>query len=184
MSEEQSSQFSSSTELKRTRSDFENELSEPAVKKKNIMTPELVGALDRTGTSDRNAMHIISAVVVSAGLNVADFNLSISTIRSNRIKLRKQEAMRIKNEIQTAHSLVVHWDGKLLPKVTGSTKVEILPIVITGIGTEELLGVPKLQKATGHNQAMVIIETLIEWGVTDRVKAMCYDTTSVNTGNY
>lgn len=60
--------------------------------------------------------------------------------------------------------------------------MERLPIVVSGVGTEQLLGVPKLDNATGFNQSEVIFEVLNEWNIVDRVKAMCFDTPSVNTG--
>ncbi|KAG5890693.1 hypothetical protein JTB14_011659 [Gonioctena quinquepunctata] len=43
-------------------------------------------------------------------------------------------------------------------------------------------GVPKLERGTGLNQATVIKDTINEWNVSDRIKAMCFDTCAANTG--
>jgi len=57
-----------------------------------------------------------------------------------------------------------------------------LPIVITNNGSEQLLGVPKLLQGTSKAQAEAIYQHLVEWGLIDHVKAMCFDTTASNTG--
>lgn len=61
-------------------------------------------------------------------------------------------------------------------------KVDRLPIVISFNGITQLLGVPKLLNGTGVNQAKVIFESLEEWGIIDKVQAVCCDTTASNTG--
>lgn len=146
------------------------------------MTPTLAAALDRTKTSSRSASHILIAAAAGLGLNVDNINLSSSAIHAKRIKLRAQFLSELKENIQLARSLVIHWDGKLLADIDSSTIVERLPVVVSGLGTEQLLGVPKLDTGTGVNQATAIIETIDEWSVSGRIKAMCFDTTSVNTG--
>lgn len=45
-----------------------------------------------------------------------------------------------------------------------------------------LIGIPKLKKSTGKEQANAIYYTLENWGVTDVVQALCCDTTASNTG--
>jgi len=45
-----------------------------------------------------------------------------------------------------------------------------------------VLGVPKLLQGTSKAQAEAIYQYLAEWGLTDHVKAMCFDTTASNTG--
>lgn len=146
------------------------------------MTPALACALDRTNTSSRNATYILAAAASSLGLNVNDINMSSSTIHRSRIKFRKEVAELLKKDLRVAKCLVVHWDGKLLPDLVGEATVERLPIIVSGIGTEQLLGVPKLPTGTGANQATAIVNTLYEWNLSERVKAMCFDTTSTNTG--
>ncbi|KAG0721650.1 hypothetical protein GWK47_046059 [Chionoecetes opilio] len=62
------------------------------------------------------------------------------------------------------------------------TRAERLAILVTGEGVEKLLGVPKLHSGTGDAAATAVFEALEDWGVQERVVAMCFDTTSANTG--
>ncbi|XP_074096511.1 uncharacterized protein LOC141528767 isoform X3 [Cotesia typhae] len=84
--------------------------------------------------------------------------------------------------LATHDKYVVHWDGKMLNDLVGSKSVERLPVILTAFGTEQLLGVPKMNSGTADNQTSAILSTLSEWGITNYVKAMCFDTTAVNTG--
>ncbi|CAH0563175.1 unnamed protein product [Brassicogethes aeneus] len=147
-----------------------------------IMTPSVISALDRTKTTDRNAWHIFVAVASAIGLNINQIP-SHSTIRRHRIEGRERIAKDLKEDLQTARSLVVHWDGKMLPDIVGNKKVDRLPILISGFNTRQILGVPKLKESTGVSQALIIAETLNEWNVTDRVKPMCLNKPTVNTAN-
>lgn len=173
---------SHSSGLKRTCSDFESEFSvPPKMKKINILTPELVSALDRTQTSDRNAMFIISAVITSLGLDIDRYNVSHSSIRNARISKREEIVDSIKKG-EITESCVVHWDGKTLPTEEGVSKAERLSILISGTNTEKILHAPFLSDGTGMSQASAVFETLMEWNICDNIKAMCFDTTAANTG--
>lgn len=177
------SESSTDNVLKRCHSDFEEqEVLKSKVAKKNVITPELVSALDRTNTSDRNAMHIISSVLLSIGEDPEGYNLSSSTIRNNRIKLRKDIAANVKNTFQNELCLVIHWDGKLF--TSGSLKEERLPIIASGVHIEQLLSIPAVDKGTGVKEAHAIYAVLKEWNLIDSVKAFCFDTTAVNTGKF
>lgn len=70
----------------------------------------------------------------------------------------------------------------MLPDLTGKQTVDRLPIVITNNGKEQVLGIPKLLKGTSKAQAEAIYQYLVEWGLMDHVKPMCFDTTASNTG--
>lgn len=94
------SQSSKGSDLKRTHSDFEDELPEIKIRKKSIMTPELVSTLDRNQISNRQAMHVISAILLSLGLDINDYNLSYSTILNARNKFRKEIVEKIKHDMQ------------------------------------------------------------------------------------
>lgn len=80
-------------------------------------------------------------------------------------------------------SLVLHWDGKLLPDITyGKSKVDRLPVIVSFEGITQLLGVPKLERGTGDQQANTIFNIINDWGITNKVQALCCDTTASNTG--
>ncbi|KYM96042.1 hypothetical protein ALC62_13306, partial [Cyphomyrmex costatus] len=175
-------QSSTSSGLKRTVSNFSDEIPQPVKQKINIMTPMVAAALDRTKTSSRSASYILSAVAVSLGFDPNDINLSSSAIHKRRIQLREEIAKQLKEEIRVASNLVVHWDGKLLPDIIGAGSVDRLSIIVSGVGTEQLLCVPKLSKGTGENIATAVVDALYECNLSEHVKAMCFDTTSSNTG--
>ena len=78
--------------------------------------------------------------------------------------------------------LVVHWDGKILPELTGKTSVDRLPILTTGAGITQLLGVSKLSSGTAEATAAAVYNLLEHWNVTNKVKAMCFDITASNSG--
>lgn len=147
----------------------------------NIMTPELVAALDRANASSRNATYILAAALKGDGVDIQNVNLSYSTIHRKRILLREDIAKELKENLKLNDNYVVHWDGKILSDIVGSDSVDRLPVVLTSSGEEQLLGVPKMSSGTGIDQAPAVYSTLNDWGVSRYVKAMCFDTAPTNT---
>ena len=45
--------------------------------------------------------------------------------------------------------LTVHWDGKLLENISGNVTADRLPILVSNIGENQLLGVYKITKERG-----------------------------------
>lgn len=153
------------------------------MKKINILTPELVSALDRTQTSDRNAMFIISAVITSLGLDINRYNVSYSSIRNARICKRDEIVDLIKKfNKKIVEPCIVHWDGKTLPTGQRVLKAERLSILISGTTTESILEAPFLSDGTGISQASAVFATLTKWNICDNIKGMCFDTTATNIG--
>jgi hypothetical protein len=68
--------------------------------------------------------------------------------------------------------------------LTGSqrAKVDRLPILVSGQDVVKLLAVPKLQDGTAASMVQAITHTIDDWGLRDRIKSLCFDTTSANTG--
>ncbi|XP_062538671.1 uncharacterized protein LOC134206943 [Armigeres subalbatus] len=161
---------------------------EPPEKKKmkTCVSQDLSMALDRGGISNAKATMIIAATASSLGHPIEELNLSVSTIRRARMKIRKCVANEMKASFSSDDYWVVHWDGKLLPDLTdgGSGQlVDRLPVIISGKVTEQLLGAPKIETGTGASQAEAVYKCLVDWGVQDNVVGMCFDTTSSNTGH-
>lgn len=148
----------------------------------NIVSPHVVSALDRTQVSDRKAVHLLAATAASLGHNVQDFAINRSTIRRTRISVRTEIAELLKESFSPDVQLTVHWDGKLLPDVTGNDKVDRLPVLVSGSGIIKLLGVPKIPSGTGKSMADAVVACLEDWDIKDRVTAMSFDTTASNTG--
>ncbi|XP_074100039.1 uncharacterized protein LOC141528081 [Cotesia typhae] len=127
-------------------------------------------------------MFIIAPVLLAVGIKIEDTTLSYSSIQRARMLQREDIAKGLNDNFKTHDKYVVHWDGKMLNDLVGSKSVEWLPVILTAFGTEQLLGVPKMNSGTADNQTSAILSTLSEWGITNYVKAMCFDTTAVNTG--
>ena len=70
----------------------------------------------------------------------------------------------------------------MMELLTTKEHVDRLPVLVSGKGVEKLLRVPRLQGGSGEQQAAAVQAALEEWQITDRVKAMCIDTTACNTG--
>lgn len=79
-------------------------------------------------------------------------------------------------------SAVVHWDGKMLPELTGHKLVERLPIIITHMEGEQLIGVPRLSSSTGMEISKTVFDALNEWKLSNKIVAACFDTTASKSG--
>ena len=164
-------------------------LEEPSTSKptkrarKNIVSPELAATMDRTKISDRKATFMLAATARSLGNDIQDFTINRSSIRRARLSLRQDISKHLKDKFDPKTPLTVHWDGKLLPDLTGKELVDRLPVLVSGLGTNQLLGVPKLVSGTGEAQATAVDQLLEDWGLKHLVRALCFDTTATNTGH-
>lgn len=149
----------------------------------NVMTPELVAALDRTDTTSRNASYIFAAFLKSLGLDPQDYNISKTAIHDNRITMREEMVKEAMENVNFPDDVVIHFDGKKLDDDEEKVKVERLAIVASGLDVEQLLEAPKMRFGTGIATANAVLDATEKWKITDRVKGLCFDTTSVNTGN-
>ncbi len=86
-----------------------------------MMSPGLSAALDRTGVSDREAAYILTEASRSFGQVTSELNISRSTIKRHREKHIKKYSHCCKGVFEAMPS-VIHWDGKLLPGLLGTTE--------------------------------------------------------------
>jgi len=147
-----------------------------------LFNSNVTGALDRNKTSDREAVRLMVPFAAALGHEPSSLPLSRSTIHRMRQQARKEFAEAAVMEYNPCYPIVVHWDGKILPEICGQGKVDRLPVLVSGDGTEKLLGVPKLAAGTGDQEAEAVYSLLKQWGLVDKVQAMSFDTTSGNTG--
>lgn len=151
----------------------------------NVMTPRVSAVLDRTNTSVRTSTMIIASMVNEIGCSMSSAILSKSTVHRQRQKFRREAAKQIKDDFRASKS-VVHWDGKLLPDITGvdTEQVDRLPVLISSLtdGSTKLLGVPKLASGSGKAAMEAVLELLKSWQSDSLVIGMCFDTTASNTG--
>jgi hypothetical protein len=142
----------------------------------------VTSALDRNKTSDREAVRLMILFAAALGCDPSTLPLSRSTMQRVRKKARKEHAESTSAEFAPDFPLVVHWDGKILPEISGLGEVDRLPVLVSGDGIDKLLGVPKIASGTGEQQSKAVFDLLEFWNVTNKVQAMSFDTTSVNTG--
>ncbi|KAG0724225.1 hypothetical protein GWK47_041072 [Chionoecetes opilio] len=116
-------------------------------------------------------------------MDIGSMAVSKSTVHRARIAGREQaaEIMELRNQ-EIPERLVLHWDGKLLPSLSGDTEDHIAVLLTGEDDAEFLLGVPASSDLTGRNMAAVVLKEVDEAGVRDKIIAFCFDTTASNTG--
>jgi len=57
-----------------------------------------------------------------------------------------------------------------------------MPILVSTMGEKKLLDIPKIAAGTGHAVVHAVHSDIQEWELDNLVHAMCFDTTSSNTG--
>ena len=154
------------------------------IKAQRFVTNSVAAALDRTQVTDREAPHLLAATAQALGHNIMELSLSRSSIRRVRRQYRTECTAAIKLQFAPSTPLIVHWDGKLLPDITGKEKVDRLPVIVSGVDLEQLLSVPKIPSGTGAAQAGAVLSCIKEWNLSTRIKGMCFDTTASNTGQH
>ena len=65
---------------------------------------------------------------------------------------------------------------------SGRDRVDRLPVLVSGQNVVKLLAVPKLPDGTAILTTGAIVQIVDEWGLRNRVRALCFDTTAVNSG--
>jgi len=74
-------------------------------------------------------------------------------------------SQQLKSKFNPNTPLIVYWDRNLLKDLTGKELVDCLPVIVSGLETNQLLGVPKLISGTGEAQATAVNQLLEDWGV-------------------
>jgi len=115
--------------------------------KTNIITPKVFGALDKCKLSDRDDVHIFVALSEALGHDINDLIINRSSIRRCRMNLRQEKADIIKNKFKeiNLNAVVLHWDGKLLPALTGKNIIDRLSVIITNGDVEKIVAIPVLE---------------------------------------
>lgn len=152
--------------------------------RKEIMSPRVSAALDKCKVSDRDCVHLLTAVLETLEIDPSEYIINRTSIKISREKFRQQisERVRLKFDNLNLKSLVLHWDSKILPDITGKSKVDRLPVVVTALNMEQLLGVPEIKSSTGKEISSALYHTLQEWSLENTIQAFVFDTTASNTG--
>lgn len=107
---------------------------------------------------DREAVHLLVTTAEALGHDPNTLVINRTSIQRQRQEIREKKAIDIKERFKgfDLESIVLHWDEKLLPSITGKEMVERLAIIITSKDTEQILIVPTLPDSTGRSQAQAI----------------------------
>ena len=89
-------------------------------------------------------------------------------------KIRVKYEMETKIRVKHFSNWTIYGDG---PQTLTLHENEVL---ISGVGIEQLLGVPKLSAVTGKLQAPADFQCLKEWDIEDQIAALCFDTAASN----
>lgn len=116
----------------------------------------MVAVLDKCQISDRDAVHLLMATAEVFGEDVGNLVINRTSIQRFRQEIREKQVKVIKERFQNIalEHVVVHWDGKLLPDITGKKMAERLPVIISSGDVEQILHVPILPDSTGKEQAL------------------------------
>ncbi|KAJ8682405.1 hypothetical protein QAD02_018197 [Eretmocerus hayati] len=82
-----------------------------------FLTERLISALDYSGVSHRQAMHILSAILEALGIDGKELVMNKSSFDEIRSKMSKEQAERIKAIFQDTtvfRAGIIHWDTKLI----------------------------------------------------------------------
>lgn len=171
-----------------------------------VNSTDVASALDRVNMTDGEFTIVAAAMARVLGININKTTLSRSTVSRKRDHSRRIIVDDVKQEFfslleQDTFSLLIHFDGKMLPNYTAEnlqdsqSKVDRIAIVVTGRNIEQLLGVVKAENGTGATIAEAANRLISEWDewnqingknkamrIRDRIIGMVFDTTSSNTG--
>ena len=141
-----------------------------------IEIPEVAGALDRVKLPDRGGMYFVTSVPKAFGYPLDNLTLPRNTIGRSRVAIQKQEAEAERSSFLTEFPLLLHWDGKLLPDISGAKEiVNRIVVIVTGNGIEKLLAVPKIRRETGEVQTNACLKVIDDWNIREKVQGLVFN---------
>ena len=127
---------------------------------------------------------VIAAVTKHLGNELEEVTLSRSTVRRARKSNRQNYALQKRNDFVSTAPLLLHWDGKMLPRLTRvhADRENRVAVVVSWKNNEMLLRASHISSGTGKDHVNVCIELLYKWNKAEQVKGLVFDTTASNTG--
>lgn len=150
----------------------------------NVISPDVVQAIDAAKLSSPQAAVVISAVAATLGVPVEETNVNVKTIQLRRDRCRNEIVEKLKQDFKPDRVLTVHWDGKIVQELDSKDPLDRQAIVVTGETTSQLLGCPHVPNGTAEAIKVVVMEKAEEWDILENIKALSFDTTTVNSGNW
>lgn len=152
--------------------------------KGEFINERIVSVLDKCKISDRDAVHVLIAVAEGLGHNVNDLIINRTSLRRMRSKYREAVVGKLRENyrLSSTEPCVLHFDGKILPDINGTQKVDRLPVIVSNRNGEQLLGIPRTPDGTGEDIASAVYDVIDDWGLLPNIQAICCDTAAANTG--
>ena len=157
----------------------------PRVRRKKV---DIMGKIsltsDRVNVSYQDRTMIAASTANALGVDLDNTNISKTTAWRKSKEIRSKTAASIKEAFVCPSKVTVHWDGKIV-SLKGNIKSNRVCVYLTGVDADQdrkLLGVPETASGTGHDEAKVVTDMLVHWGVQEEVVGIVFDTTSSNTG--
>lgn len=127
---------------------------------------------------------MLTACVEALSLDPSVYVINRTSIKNSRENYRQKISENINSKFheKNLNYVVIHWDSKILPALTGKNNVDRLPIIATAMDVEQLLGVPQMPSGTGYEISSAVFDTLQRWSLLEKVQAFVFDTTASNTG--
>lgn len=149
-----------------------------------MISDKVIGTLDRFKVSHRHGSAILLAMADDGETDLKQVVVSPSTVRRAIMEYREKHTESLKEEFEAKapDCLTVHEDGKKFKNKISGEEFEVIAIVVTGKGTKQLLAVVRVESGTGLKVATVTQEAVNNWCIGPKVKAICFDNCSVNTG--
>lgn len=131
--------------------------------------------------SDHQAAYVLLPFVEELGVNPEDLPSSESTIHRQRRRHHQEKAAEPKEKFAPDIPLTLHWNGKLMPSFTNKGVVERLLILVSGEGVK-ILSLP-ITYGKAEIMTTIIHPVISEWGISDRILMLCFQTMAMNTGS-
>jgi len=124
--------------------------------------------------SNRQAAKVLAAAASALGADISETNINVTTIRRKGDKFRDSVAATIRENFKPDEVLVVLWDAKIVPTLTGKYSVG-RQAVVSGKQTttrlnyseSQLLGAPAMTACTGKAIGETVAQLLRDWGLVD-----------------
>ena len=151
-----------------------------------LKAPRVVQALVRNQVSSSAISAIMHDIITTADGDPSKLSLSYATTERYKLETIQTISEKISKNWKPPLVANLHWDGKLMDTLDGSTKTERLPILLSGLGGVKLLGVPAIPHKSSNSAGSLIAKASDElikiWDCKNNISGMVFDTTSSNTG--
>jgi hypothetical protein len=113
------------------------------------------------------------ALSEALGHDINDLIINRSSIRRFQMNLHQERADIIKNKCKenNLNAAILHWDGILLPSLTGENIIDRLAVIIRSRDVEKIIATPELKCGTEKEQVSAIYNILLNWNIQKSIKA-------------